>query len=54
MEVLVESFNNGKFEGRTRNNKVVHFDSDYAKIGDFINVEINRASTWCLFGSGKK
>lgn len=54
MEVLVESFKNGKFEGRTRNNKVVHFSCDNVNIGDFINVEINRASTWCLFGSGKK
>lgn len=50
MEILVEKFNDGLFEGRTRNNKVVHFPSDSAKIGDFVQVKINRASTWCLFG----
>ena len=53
LEVLVESYKNGKFEGRTRNNKVVHIvGSDInINIGDFVNVEINKASTWCLFGN---
>ena len=53
LEVLVESFKDGKFEGRTRNNKVVHIEADSINIGDFVDVEIQRASTWCLFGSKK-
>ena len=50
LEVLVESFKDGKYEGRTRNNKVVHIIGNDVKIGDFVNVQIQRASTWCLFG----
>ena len=53
LEVLVESYKDGKFEGRTRNNKVVHIEADSINIGDFVDVEIQRASTWCLFGSKK-
>lgn len=37
-------------EGRSRNNKVVHFQSDAAQIGDFINVKITEALTWCIKG----
>lgn len=54
LEVLVESYKDGKYEGRTRNNKVVHIKSDAINIGDFVQVEIRRASTWCLFGVAKK
>ena len=50
LEVLVESFKNGKFEGRTRNNKVVHLTGEDISTGDFVNVKITKASTWCLFG----
>ena len=57
-EVLVEKINendekNGYeriAEGRSRNNKVVHFKSNTAQIGDFINVEIKEALVWCLKG----
>ncbi len=37
-------------EGRSRNNKVVHFESQTAKDGDFINVKIKEALVWCLKG----
>ena len=37
-------------EGRSRNNKVVHFESKTAKVGDFINVKIKEALVWCLKG----
>lgn len=54
LEVLVEKekFKNNKriLEGRLRNNKVVHFESDKYKVGDFVSVKLNKASTWCLFG----
>ena len=54
LEVLVEANKNGKFEGRTRNNKVVHITGDGINIGDFVNAKITQASTWCLFGELKK
>ncbi|MDO5436859.1 MAG: MiaB/RimO family radical SAM methylthiotransferase [bacterium] len=54
LEVLVEKekTENGKriLEGRLRNNKVVHFESEKHKTGDFADVKLNKASTWCLFG----
>ncbi len=57
-EVLVEKIkeddekneNKRIAEGRSRNNKVVHFESQTAQIGDFINVQIKEALTWCLKG----
>ncbi len=36
--------------GRADNNKIVHFESEKYKIGDFVNVKINKAQTWCLYG----
>ena len=54
LEVLVEKekTENGArtLEGRLRNNKVVHFKSTKYNIGDFVNVKLQKASTWCLFG----
>ncbi len=57
-EVLVEKIKeddlkNGSkriAEGRSRNNKVVHFESKTATVGDFINVKIKEALVWCLKG----
>ena len=61
-EVLVEKIKenddkNGNVriaEGRSRNNKVVHFKSETAQPGDFINVEIKEALVWCLKGEETK
>ncbi len=54
LEVLVEHVNekNNKrtLEGRLRNNKVVHFESEKHNVGSFVNVKLTKASTWCLFG----
>jgi len=54
LEVLVEkeNFKEGKrfLEGRLRNNKVVHFKSNTHNIGDFVLVNLEEASTWCLKG----
>ena len=36
--------------GRADNNKIVHFEDEIKNIGDFVNVKINRAQTWCLYG----
>ncbi len=54
LEVLVEKekIEDGArtLEGRLRNNKVVHFKSEKHKVGDFVNVKLEKASIWCLFG----
>lgn len=54
LEVLVEKENykddRRVLEGRLRNNKVVHFESKTRNVGDFVNVKLNKASLWCLFG----
>ncbi len=54
LKVLVESktVKDGKItlNGRADNNKIVHFEDTTKKIGDFVNVKINKAQTWCLYG----
>ena len=35
---------------RAGNNKIVHFVDDTKNIGDFVNVKITKAQTWCLYG----
>ena len=54
LNVLVESKTekDGKIilNSRAGNNKIVHFCSDKYKIGDFVNVKILKAQTWCLYG----
>ncbi len=55
LEVLVEDIKekNGKriITSRAGNNKIVHFESPTAQIGDFVNVKIEQASMWCVKGS---
>lgn len=57
LEVLAENFNEEEgiinLNGRTRNNKIVHFSGDKELIGQLINVEIQDSSIWCLKGSIK-
>ncbi|MBQ1612682.1 MAG: MiaB/RimO family radical SAM methylthiotransferase, partial [Alphaproteobacteria bacterium] len=54
MEVLVESFENHKgtniITGRTRNNKLVHIQSDSDLTGEFLNTKITGCKTWYLIG----
>jgi tRNA-2-methylthio-N6-dimethylallyladenosine synthase len=52
-EVLVEGFSKRSREqlfGRTSQNKVVIFDKRNYRIGQFVNVRVNRASSATLFG----
>lgn len=53
-EVLIESKEEKKgktvLTGRTRNNKLVHFESDANRVGDFADIKITKAQTWCLYG----
>lgn len=51
LEVLIDGIKDGVYQGRTRNNKVVHLKDDKKyDIGQFVNVKIERVSTWCMFG----
>ncbi len=50
MEILIDGIKEGIYQGRTRNNKIVHLtDNKNYKIGQFVNVKIERVSTWCCF-----
>jgi len=54
LEVLVEKFYNHKgkniLTGRTRNNKIVHIQSDENLVGQFVTAKITGAKTWYLSG----
>jgi tRNA-2-methylthio-N6-dimethylallyladenosine synthase len=49
-EVLVEGKRDGRWHGRTRSNKLVHFAGD-AAIGDVVSVRIERTTAWSLQGT---
>lgn len=53
VEVLVEDIsknNQAILSGRTRTNKLVHFEGDRSLIGQFVNVKITNPKTWTLEG----
>jgi tRNA A37 methylthiotransferase MiaB len=47
---LVEGKRDGRWFGRTRSNKLVHFAGD-ARPGDVVSVHIDHASAWSLQGT---
>ena len=50
LEILIDDVKDGVYQGRTRNNKVVHIQDDKKyEIGQFVNVKIDRVTTWCMF-----
>ena len=52
-EVLVEARNKGKWQGRTRSNKLVFFpilEDDEDRQGQLVNVRVDRAGAWSLQG----
>ncbi|MDI6858444.1 MAG: MiaB/RimO family radical SAM methylthiotransferase [Dehalococcoidia bacterium] len=49
-EVLVEERRRGRWSGRTRSGKLVHFDGEL-RPGDLARVRIEKASPWSLIGS---
>ncbi|EKE03298.1 MAG: hypothetical protein ACD_20C00223G0005 [uncultured bacterium] len=57
LEVLAENYNEKEgniiLNGRTRNNKIVHFPGEKSLIGQLVNVEIQETSVWCLQGQIK-
>ncbi len=49
-EVLVEGKRDGRWHGRTRSNKLVHFAGD-TQIGELVTVHIDHAGAWSLSGT---
>ena len=50
-EILVEGRQKGKWQGRTRSNKLVFFEDEAYHQGKVVNVKIDRSSPWSLQGS---
>ena len=50
VDVLVEGTAKGRWYGRTRTNKLVHFASDSVLAGEVIDVEITATEPWYLEG----
>ena len=52
VEILVEREIRGKWEGRTRTNKLVHFEDQKTNwLGKMVNIDIYDAGSWSLRGS---
>src|SRR5579884_1867973 len=51
VEVLVEAQRKGRWEGRTRGNKLVFFDHDESWLGRLAQVRIEKTSPWSLQGA---
>ncbi len=50
VEILVEGRKKGKWQGRTRSDKLVFFSDDGNHIGQLVNVSIQKTSPWSLQG----
>jgi len=50
LEVLVEGRQKGKWQGRTRSNKLVFFEDEADQLGSLVDVTIRQASPWSLQG----
>ena len=48
VEVLVEHHKNGRWQGRTRSNKLVFFEDDRELTGELVQVKVTRTSPWSL------
>jgi tRNA-2-methylthio-N6-dimethylallyladenosine synthase len=53
VEVLVEGRRDGRWHGRTRSNKLVHFAGE-AGVGETVAVRIERATAWSLQGTAAR
>ena len=50
VEVLVDGHKRGKWQGRTRSDKLVFFPDDVDRLGQLVNVQIEKAGPWSLQG----
>ena len=51
LEILVEGRHKGKWQGRTRSNKLVYFPDEADYLGQLVHVKINKTSPWSLQGT---
>ena len=49
-EVLVDGHRRGRWQGRTRTDKLVFFETDDVSLGDLVNIRITKTSPWSLQG----
>jgi tRNA-2-methylthio-N6-dimethylallyladenosine synthase len=49
-EILVDGFAKGRWRGRTRGNTLVFFEATGEWIGQYVEVEVQEATTWYLLG----
>ena len=54
VEILVEGDKNGKWWGRTRTGKLVFFRDDNERLGQLVDIEIQKTSPWSLQGMFKQ
>jgi tRNA-2-methylthio-N6-dimethylallyladenosine synthase len=50
MEVLVDGYKKGKWQGRTRTDKLVFFPDNIDRLGQLVNVRVESAGPWSLQG----
>ena len=50
-EILVEGRHKGKWQGRTRSNKLVYFQHEADQLGRLVKVEITKTTPWSLQGT---
>ncbi len=51
MDVLVDGHNKGRWQGRTRSDKLVFFPGDNGLLGELVNVRIQKTGPWSLQGA---
>ena len=51
VEVLVEGAKRGKAEGRSRNDKLVYIEDRHDRMGQLLNVKIDKTGPWSLRGT---
>jgi tRNA-2-methylthio-N6-dimethylallyladenosine synthase len=49
-EVLVDGRSKGRWQGRTRTDKLVFFESTDAELGDLMDIRITKTTPWSLQG----
>jgi tRNA-2-methylthio-N6-dimethylallyladenosine synthase len=49
-DVLIDSYQKGRWSGRTRGNLLVHVESERNLLGQLVDVRIEQSSPWFLFG----
>ena len=51
MDVLVDGHNKGRWQGRTRSDKLVFFPGDDGLLGETVSVRIQNTGPWSLQGA---